>query len=396
MNAPARRRLRGQPLVVLGALLLGWVGARVTSIGSDGGMNLPEAVLTVGTATAATEGHVGPQGAAYYAGPLSYPSQAYPAQAYAGPPMMFAPSVQYVPVYYVPGPAMPGQVQRLPARMAMAPESESFFPGFPQDRPIAATRREEQFGTFETSPSAPATAHLGESGTLLGGRMDRLIGQRSRWSGDAWALLRKDFGIAPAPGTLPATYGASQTGAVFRYRLSLKDAHRPTAYVRTTTSLGTFRESSAALGFSGRPLPSLPIVAGVEARVTDANGSRRVQPAVIAVTEVPPLALPGALRAEVYGQAGYVGGRYATAFADGQLRVDRSLLSVGRIEARVGAGAWGGIQKGASRLDAGPGATVTLPLTSKMFGRVAVDYRFRVTGNAEPDSGPALTLATGF
>ncbi|MBB4859873.1 hypothetical protein HNO88_003206 [Novosphingobium chloroacetimidivorans] len=395
MNASARR-LRGQPLVVLGALLLGWTGARITSF-SEGGLNLPEAVLTVGTATAAAaDVRLEPRGAGYYVGPLSYPSQAYPLQVYAAPPTMFAPRVQYVPVYYGAGPMQDASAVRPSSATLAASDGSGFYPGFPQDRPIAAFRREEQFGTFATSPLPAAPARLGEPGTLLGGRMDRLTRERSRWSGDFWALLRKDNGFAPAAGTLPATYGASQTGAVFRYRLSRQDAHRPTVYARTTTSLGAIQETSAALGFSGRPLPAIPIVAAIEGRVTDTNGSRRVQPAVLAVTEVPPLALPGALRAEVYGQAGYVGGRYATPFADGQVRVDRSLLTVGRIEARVGGGAWGGIQKGASRLDAGPGATVTMPLTSKMFGRVALDYRFRVAGNAEPDSGPALTVATGF
>ena len=72
------------------------------------------------------------------------------------------------------------------------------------------------------------------------------------------------------------------------------------------------------------------------------------------------------------------------------------MLDVGRAQARIGAGAWGGIQKGASRLDAGPGATVSMPLSPKVFGRLAVDWRFRVAGNAEPDSGPALTVAAGF
>jgi hypothetical protein len=116
----------------------------------------------------------------------------------------------------------------------------------------------------------------------------------------------------------------------------------------------------------------------------------------MAVTELPPVALPRGLRAEIYGQAGYVAGRYATPFADGQARVDRHVLTLGRYEARVGAGAWAGIQKGASRLDVGPGATVSLPLSNKVFGRLGIDWRLRVAGNAEPGSGPAVTLGAGF
>ncbi len=176
----------------------------------------------------------------------------------------------------------------------------------------------------------------------------------------------------------------------------MDDPRRPTAYLRTTSSVGAINETTAALGLSARPIPRLPVDAALEGRVTAQGGSRRVQPVAMAVTELPPILLPGALRAEAYGQAGYVAGRYATPFADGQLRVDRSLLTVGRVEARAGGGVWGGIQKGASRVDAGPGATVSMPLTSKVFGRLAVDWRFRVAGNAEPGSGPAVTVAAGF
>ena len=58
-------------------------------------------------------------------------------------------------------------------------------------------------------------------------------------------------------------------------------------------------------------------------------------------------------------------------------------------------GAWGGAQDGASRLDIGPSAAVSFRL-GEGRGRVAADYRIRVAGEAEPASGPALTLSAGF
>ena len=119
-------------------------------------------------------------------------------------------------------------------------------------------------------------------------------------------------------------------------------------------------------------------------------------PVAMAITALPPFELPYRLRGEAYGQAGYVAGAFETPFAEGQLRVDRGLFSLGRAEARLGGGVWGGAQKGASRLDAGPSATLALPLARNVFGRVAVDWRFRVAGDAKPDSGPALTLSAGF
>lgn len=218
-----------------------------------------------------------------------------------------------------------------------------------------------------------------------------------RWSADAWAMLRRDSDDAPASaGALPASYGASQSGAVLRYRLWLADPHRTSVYMRTTTTLGTVRQTDAALGVSGRPVPSIPIVAAGEVRLTEGYGPRLVRPVAMAVTELPPFALPAGFRGEAYLQAGYVGGKWATPFADGQMRAEYGLWSKGNYAARIGGGTWGGAQKGAARLDVGPAASVALPLGRGVFGRVSADWRFRVAGDAHPGSGPAVTLSAGF
>jgi hypothetical protein len=133
-----------------------------------------------------------------------------------------------------------------------------------------------------------------------------------------------------------------------------------------------------------------------EARFTSAPGGTMVRPAAFAVTELPPFALPLGLRGEAYGQAGYVGGKFATGFADGQLRIDHRIVSLGKAEMRLGGGTWGGIQKGASRLDAGPSLTIGQALGGPASMRLAADWRFRVAGKAAPGSGPAVTLSAGF
>lgn len=217
-----------------------------------------------------------------------------------------------------------------------------------------------------------------------------------RWSADAWALLRRGDGGQLAPGVLPATYGASQAGAVLRYRVDLSSRYRPTLYMRTTSTLGAISESAAALGVSARPVPSVPVVAAIEGRMTQAGGRSIVQPVAMAVTELPPIALPLNLQAEAYAQGGYVGGKYATPFADGQLRIDHGLFRLGPVETRLGGGAWAGFQKGASRVDVGPTATLAFPLGAQRYGRLALDWRFRVAGDAAPGSGPAVTLSAGF
>jgi hypothetical protein len=218
----------------------------------------------------------------------------------------------------------------------------------------------------------------------------------SRWSADGWLLWRRGSKLAPAGGLLTPSYGASQAGVVLRYRLAPGSALRPAAYLRATAALNGSREKEAALGLSLRPISRLPLSLHGEARFTSVPGGSMVRPAAFAVTELPPFALPLGLRGEAYGQAGYVGGKFATGFADGQLRIDHRVVSLGKAEVRLGGGTWGGIQKGASRLDAGPSLTIGHPLGGPASMRLAADWRFRVAGKAAPGSGPAVTLSAGF
>jgi hypothetical protein len=215
-----------------------------------------------------------------------------------------------------------------------------------------------------------------------------------RWSGDAWLFLRKDS-AAPLVAGAPA-YGRSQAGAVLRYRLAPASGHRPVLYARATRALAGTPEGELAAGLAARPLSGLPVSLSAEVRVHDSVTGSEVRPAAFAVTELPPARLPLGFRAELYAQAGYVGGRFATAFADGQVRVDRRVVPVGEsAELRVGGTVSGGAQKHAERLDVGPSAAVSFRL-GEANSRLALDYRFRVAGDAEPRSGPALTFSAGF
>jgi len=217
-----------------------------------------------------------------------------------------------------------------------------------------------------------------------------------RWSADAWMMLRDGGASSPVTGPARATYGASQLGAVLRYRLAVDSGYRPTAYLRGTAALIRTNDREVAAGLSARPIPSVPLTVAAELRGGEINSTTRVRPAIMAVSELMPQKLPLGLVGEAYAQAGYVGGTGATAFVDGQLRVDRAVARTGRAELRFGVGAWGGAQKDASRLDLGPAANLGVSVSDAVFARVMVDWRFRVAGNAVPESGPALTLSAGF
>jgi hypothetical protein len=220
-----------------------------------------------------------------------------------------------------------------------------------------------------------------------------------RWSGDAWVLVRRGSGGLAAAAGFPA-YGASQAGGVLRYALAPRSAHAPQAYVRLSRALGGSDEGEIAAGLSARPLAAVPLRLLGEARVQRGSRATRVRPAASLVTELPPVRLPLGAAGEAYAQAGYAGAalggkRGATAFFDVQAVADRPLGRAAPAELRLGGGLWSGGQKGATRLDIGPRASVRFA-AGPARARMALDWRVRVAGNARPGSGPTLTFSAGF
>jgi hypothetical protein len=218
---------------------------------------------------------------------------------------------------------------------------------------------------------------------------------RRRWSGDVWTVLREGGASLGAAGAIAPVYGASQAGAVLRYDLAPGSRLRPAAYVRAVHALGGTREADLAAGLVARPFARVPLTAHIEARTSRRGGEVEVRPAAFAAGGFDEVPLPFGVRARGYAQAGYVGGRDATAFADGSVVGERAVFSAGATSLGVGAGLWGGAQRGAARVDLGPSASLRFRL-GEGSGRVAVDYRLRVAGNAEPAAGAALTLSAGF
>ena len=84
-------------------------------------------------------------------------------------------------------------------------------------------------------------------------------------------------------------------------------------------------------------------------------------------------------------------------FVDGLVRAERPVLDpADGFSLRAGGGAWAAKQRGASRVDVGPVASLTVRVTGTASARVEADWRWRVAGRSRPDSGPALTISTGF
>ena len=223
---------------------------------------------------------------------------------------------------------------------------------------------------------------------------------QGRWSLDSWAFWRQGSGAVPVSQGRVPIYGASQMGSVLHYRLAPPSGHDPRLQLRAYRALVPQGESELALGASLRPLPRVPLRLVGEARYTDAAFFSTFRPAAYAVTELPPLRLPLAATLEAYAQAGWVGGPGATPFADGQVSLTHELGLVGRLtddrlRLSLGAGAWGGAQRDAERVDVGPTIRIDTRI-GKVPARLSVDWRQQVTGDASPRSGVAATVSAGF
>ncbi len=355
MAAPAFAR-RGQPLIALSAMLLGWAGVRM----------------------------------------LVWTPSFEPAGIAAAMAAAEIPRLELSPDH---GPAA-AKASVVEATVAPAIFSTLDAAG--------ATRRHGPLSSRDHAAlfdlASFSSSHVPRGKVRSGGRGAALMGSlpvanSGRWSADGWMLLRDRGGdAAQAPGA--ASYGASQVGAVLRYRLGDGGAGDPYAYMRASAAIDApGKDREVALGLGVRPIASLPLRALLEVRAQDsAAGPVRLRPVVAVITELPWQDLPLGTRGEVYAQAGYVGGREGTAFFDAQALVDRPVAGLlpKATELRVGAGAWAGGQRGAVRFDVGPRLTLGVDLGGQARGRVALDWRFRVGGNARPGSGPALTVASSF
>ena len=384
-------RRRGQPLASLALVLAGWVGVRAAVWEPPFG--LPDPVAPFASAERA-------------APPASMAQQmADPARdlANAGSPPAPLPAAIAIPPVAATArePVMP--LARAEASLlALAPAPEPLPEPLPELLAVAATTPRiaaahqllylAALGHLPLPPGLALLAAPPKQAAVPPAALAKAA--TPRWSGDGWLLVRRGSGGLAAASGFPA-YGASQAGGVIRYALAPGSARAPQAYLRLSRAIGGFDESEVAAGLSARPFASVPVRLLGEARVQRSGGRTSVRAAASLVSELPPVRLPLGIAGEAYAQVGYVGGKQSTPFFDVQAVADRRLASTGPAEFRLGAGVWSGGQKGAARLDLGPRASLRLD-TAPARSRLALDWRFRVAGDARPGSGPTLTFSAGF
>lgn len=260
-------------------------------------------------------------------------------------------------------PALPRRREAGPAALPPVPTLSPLAPNR-SAAPVAAA------AIAAAALDAPIPTMMPEAGAV-----------QPRLGGGTWLVARGGSGESLGFGQL----GGSQAGGRLTYALGNRRRVALSGRVAAPLRGG---EGEAALGLDWRPT-RLPVHLLAEDRI-DRHGALR--PAVEAIVGVA-LSLPLRLTLDGYGQAGRVARRGG--FVDAAVRLGRSVAAIGPTRLDLGGGAWGGAQRGVSRLDLGPSLSLAAP-THPGWARLSLDWRVRVAGRASPGSGPALTLGSSF
>jgi hypothetical protein len=213
-------------------------------------------------------------------------------------------------------------------------------------------------------------------------------GPASRLNVYAYSFIRGSTNGAIAP--VGGQYGGSQSGFIATYDLAKSDTFA--LLLRGSAAHGSMAERELAIGVRWKPVAAVPLSLIAERRLRHGRADAF---AVTVTGGVSDIALSHRFRLDAFAQAGVVAGNNATGFFDLVARTQRKIVTIGPAPVTVGAGLWGGGQKGVFRIDTGPTIGTVIPAGK---GAIAVhaDWRWRVAGDARPASGPALTLSTSF
>jgi hypothetical protein len=304
-------------------------------------------------------------------------SDFYPAAiAYGARPQLPGPVATVGPVYddstAVPAPRQ----SRTPLADSLREPRDQFFSPLPELDEWPLSRLASMAMASQSTVAAPA---LSVPATLKRSGIDRL-------QLTAWALLRAQSPAVAGSQSLASggSLGASQAGSRLTYNVTRQIA----ATLRTSSDVGR-RGGEVAAGLRVQPVAGIPVWIDAERRQRLGRyGGGRSAFALFFEAGVYDRPMPLHFLLNTYLQGGVVGVRSRDKFIDGALTLTRPVYK----QFSAGFGVWGGAQPGLYRVDAGP--RVTMRVRNNI--RVHFDWRQRLAGNAQPGSGPAVTLAGDF
>jgi hypothetical protein len=309
--------------------------------------------------------------------PTPVPAAIQYVQGLVGVPVTMRPGV--IPVYQLPAaaPAAQPSMPMTPTRLANAMPTP--IPAYYSELPPLEESLLGSLAGISRPASRSSVIVPAQSTPIDARRIDRV--QLSMW-----ALLRQQQpGIVAQPSLANSgQLGGSQGGARLIYNFTRQIA----ASLRTTTEVGR-RGGEVAGGVRVQPLVSLPVWVTAERRQQLGKyGGGRNAFALFLEGGVYQRPMPWKFSLDAYLQGGVVGFHSRDAFVDGGLTLTRPVYK----NFSAGLGVWGGAQPRLYRVDAGPRVTMQV----RRNVRVHFDWRQRVAGNAQPGSGPAVTLASDF
>lgn len=215
----------------------------------------------------------------------------------------------------------------------------------------------------------------------------------ARPSLSSWLLIRTD---QSTPALSPTSQlGGSQIGARLVAPIkTLSQSVSVTLSAKLTSAVLPLRQSEVAIGFGLQHRDKISAEINVEHRFKLNQGGRNAVSLTASVGQSD-LAITEHLRASGYIQAGIVGIKAKDLFADLAINVEHDLAKIGHSKLFGGGGTWAAAQPGATRLDVGPQLSAKIPI-AKGGLRISAEYRFRIGGNARPQSGPSLSISHYF
>lgn len=289
-------------------------------------------------------------------------------------PLREMPVYRYQPLHRAVAHAAPAAVvsRSWPAPALTIPNAERDFEGgsgifdilaFPDDRPAK-------------SKSLPVS----------GGTSSPEQGRLQFYGYNFWRQGRAGSALAPN-----AQYGGSQYGAIAIWDPLGRAGTGPALLLRGAgTPAGSQRE--IAVGTRWQPDHKWPLSASIERRFRSHAPDSFAAYIAGGLDRMP---VVGKLSLDAYGQVGYSLGGESSPFADAHARLQYPLAEPLGIPLRIGTGAWFGGQKATYRADIGPTLSAQIDTRLTDF-TLQLDWRKRVAGNAVPQDGLALTVATDF
>lgn len=353
---------KGRALIYPGLLIAGWIIGRSLSLSA----------APVPSENAAPESH-----------PLARQAQRLALASMAAPPIT-CPSPFERPAWQA---AAPHSAQRRRTGMAWARERAGVLASENGFGPLQPSHSGGTGFDLAGATSGRAIAAVPQADRIAGGQAGAHKPKRLQAYG--YSFWR--HGSAGAPHAPYAQYGSSQFGIVTAWDPFGSAGQGPALLLRASGTPGG-AEREIALGARWQPRRNWPVSLSLERRFrADASDSLAAYVAGGA-NRVP---LTGRLALDAYGQAGYALGGQASLFIDAQARLQHPLAAPFDMPLRIGSGVWIGGQKGAFRADIGPTLTTEIDSPITRF-TLHLDWRKRITGNAAPGDGVALTVSTGF